>query len=290
MKYMKWRAVQLSIRKLIKYDIKSGTKSNIYKFCFLIGILVCIGLTAMKNLGVAEKSTGKSATILDYICYFTGGPKYIPKDMYQLYVIPVLWLVIYVMISYIVGYYAMTDLDTYGSQILIRSGSRIKWWISKCIWNMVTVVSAFFLIYISAIVAGFLGGANKSMHLTKEIVMISCNIDNPNGSNTTYIIILLIMPIVVAFAISMMQMTIALITSPIIGFIVTQSIVFLSTIFANKVLFVNYSMLSHSNVTCPSNIKWIEGVIISVIIYVISMIMGLIYFSKCNILPKNREE
>jgi hypothetical protein len=191
------------------------------------------------------------------------------------------------LIAYIIGYYAMTDLDTYGKQILIRSGSRKKWWTSKCIWNGFNVIIMYFIIYAIAILSAIINNAKISNKLTYEIVSEACDIDMINGGINTNLIILFLMPVIMSLAMSMLQMTIALIFSPIIGFIVSQSIVFLSTIYEKKWLFTNYGMLSHNYVTCGSAIVYKEGIVICAGIYMVSAIVGFVYFSRSNILPKH---
>ena len=234
MKSTKWRVELLLVKKLIKYDIKAGFTSNKIKFYMLMGVVFCIGCIAVHDMGDAEKMMGVKPTVLDYVCFFVGGPKHIPYNMYELYVIPVLWLLLQVMIGYMVGYYAMTDLSTYGQQVLIRSGSRLKWWFGKCVWNGLTVLMIYAVIYLGTIISGTIGGADVELRLTKEIVTSVCNVDALSGKNFDYIIILFLMPVMVSLAISMIQMFIALISSPIIGFIFSQSIVFMSTLFEKK--------------------------------------------------------
>ncbi len=144
----------------------------------------------------------------------TGGPKHIPDKMYELYIIPVLWLLPQVLVAYIIGYYAMTDLDQYGSQILIRSGSRIKWWVSKCIWNGCTVICLYLITYAVTFVTAVMNGADIKWNLTPEVVMGACNITALNGTGRLYRLVLLVMPVITSVSLSIFQMMLALIFSP----------------------------------------------------------------------------
>ncbi len=259
-------------------------------FFFFLVLVGVIGTTGVHAICEMEETLGMKATTLDYICYFVGGPRHIPDKMYEMYMIPVLWIFLQVLIGYMVGYYAMTDIDTYGQQVLLRSGSRRKWWFSKCVWNSVTVIGLYVIIYGAAVLSGVIGGAGMKMKLTGEIVTSVCNVDTLGGTTRDHCIILLFMPMLVSLALSMMQMTITLISSPIIGFISTQSIVFLSTLFENKVLFSNYGMLTHNRVTCGSEIVWQQGIILCVGIYIVAAAFGMTYFVRYNILPKVNQE
>lgn len=277
----------MSIIKLVRYDIKLGLRTNLIKLFFLIGIMTGIDGITMYMIRNVEDLYHVKATVPDYICFVLGGPKHIPVNMFEMYEIPVLWLAPGVMIAYLVGYYAMTDLDTYGMQILIRSGSRIKWWLSKCIWNGFMVMLSYTLIYLGIIGIAVINDARFQFSLTPEIAMNVCNISELNGDNSSYMLVLLLMPLVVTLAISMLQMTLALIFSPIISFIISQSIIFLSTIFEYQFLIANYGMLSHYNVTCGSEINIRGGIFVCSITYLIAVVTGIIYFIRFDILSKD---
>ena len=275
--------------KLIKYDIKMGSISNAVKIA--IFEILCIGICLIgRNVMSEYEGQNVGVSIGDYVCFVLGGPKHIINGDLTTYTIPVLWLIIQVMIAYISGYYTVRDLHTYGQQILDSVRTRSKWWISKCIWNVVMVISMYLMIYATIVLVALLSGAKTSMQLTTEIVMSACNINMRNGTFFEEMIILLVMPMVASIALSMLQTTVALMTSPIIGFIFSQSIVFLSTIFEYKFLISNYGMLSHNKVSCGSNIVYSEGVIICLAVFVISYMIGYLYFSRCNILSKGQEE
>lgn len=276
------------VLKLFKYDIKMGYMANAVKIA--VFELLCIGICLIGKNAISDCEKGNMAAgIGDYVCFVFGGPKHIFSGDLSSYTIPVLWLCIPVMAAYISGYYATKDLHTYGQQVLIRSGSRVKWWLSKCVWNLITVLSLYVMGYATVVAVAVLSGAGMTMRLTPEIVTSVCNINMLNGNFFEETVILLIMPVIVSVALSMLQLTIAMITSPIIGFMFSQTIVFFSTIFEYKVLVSNYGMLSHNKITCGSDIVWQEGIIICVIVYVAAILVGMLYFSRCNILPKNNE-
>lgn len=227
--------------------------------------------------------------IMDYYCYVLGGPRFIPKGMLEIYQIPVMWLMIQIIIAYIVGYYAVTDLNKYGQQVLLRSTSRLKWWVSKIIWNMITVMLMYAIIFAITFITGYLSGAERKWKLTNDISVGVCNLNFVPQKRNMVFIFLFLMPVIISLALSIFQMVIALVTSPIIGFIASQSITFLGTIYTTKVIISNYAMLSHSRYTCYSEIEFLDGIIIGLGLLVISVIVGSIYFSYCDILPKSKE-
>lgn len=275
--------------KLIMYDIKNGFISNRIKILFFILVICVINIIGVNSIHRSEEMYGVSATIMDQMCFVLGGPPYIPKGMFELYTIPLLWLIQNAMIAYIIGYYATNDVAGYGVQILMRSGARERWWLSKCVWNGVTVVVLHLWMYIITAVVAVAGHEKISFSLTTKIVTDVCNIGSMEGKMYEYAICIFLMPLIVSITISALQITVALITSPVIAFLTVESVMLLSTMFSNRILFPNYGMLSHNMITCGSDINIWEGIAVCGIIYIVSIVMGLVYFSRMNIIIKERQ-
>lgn len=271
---------------IIRYDLITGFRNNLSKIILFFVIITLINIIACTNIGDIESTYGIKATVTDYLSVIIGGPKYIFEGALETYQIPVLWLLPQIMISYIVGYYAMTDIDKEGVQMLVRANTRRKWWISKCIWNGTMVIFLHFIIYGITIINALINGADMECELTFEVITNLCEIYSITGSKTEVMLTLILMPVLVSIALNMMQMTIALIFSPIVGFICSQSIVFLSTIITNKWLISNYGMLSHSKLTCMSDIVLKEGIIRCVVLYVIAAFVGNAYFRRYDVVVR----
>lgn len=275
--------------RLISYDMKCGFNSNIKKIIFFVVLIITYNFIGQHEISEFSSNYGIKPDILDYYCYVLGGPKFIPENMLKIYQIPVMWLMIQIMIAYVVGYYAITDLHRYGQHVLLRSSSRLKWLGSKIIWNMFTVILMYLIVFGITFLNGYISGAEFKWKLTEEICVGVCNLNFiPDSRNVVYIF-LFVMPLIISLAISVLQMVIALITSPIIGFVVSQSITFLGTIYTTKAIISNYAMLSHSKYTCYSDIEYFEGIVIGFMVIVISILVGGVYFNHCDILPKNKD-
>lgn len=276
----------ISKKGIIRYDLITGFKNNFSKIMVFCGIIIVINIIAGINISGIESIYEVKATFTDYICVIMGGPRYIFPGTIDSYQIPVLWLLPQIMISYIVGYYAMTDIDKEGVQVLVRANTRRKWWISKCIWNGTMIIFLHFIIYGVTIINALVNGADIKYGLTLEVITNLCDMYYVTGSKIEVILTLIIMPVLVSIAINMMQMTIALVFSPIIGFICSQSIVFLSTIITSKWLISNYGMLSHSNLTCMSDIDLKEGIVRCVVLYALAVFVGNAYFRKYDVVVR----
>ncbi|MBQ3545122.1 MAG: hypothetical protein IJA34_09075 [Lachnospiraceae bacterium] len=271
---------------IIRYDLITGFRNNLSKIIVFFVMITLINIIACTNIGDIESTYGIKATVTDYFCVIIGGPKYIFEGALETYQIPVLWLLPQIMISYIVGYYAMTDIDKEGVQMLVRANTRRKWWISKCIWNGTMIIFLYLVMYGVTFVNALANEAEMKYDFTQEVINNLCEIYSVTGSKTEVILTLIFMPLLVSITLNMMQMTIALIFSPIVGFICSQSIVFLSTIITNKWLISNYGMLSHSKLTCMSDIVLKEGIIRCVVLYAIAVFVGNVYFRRYDVVVR----
>lgn len=271
---------------IIRYDIISGFRNNLGKIVVFFIMIVGISMINTGNIKEVESLYNINATIVDYFLVFMSGPKYISEGALDMYQIPVLWLLPQIMISYIAGYYAMTNIDKEGLQALVRANTRRKWWISKCIWNGTMVTFLYFLMYGVIIVNASINGADMRCAYNMEILNELCDIFYINGTNTEILLMLLFMPLLVSLTINILQMTIALIFSPIIGFIFSQSIVFLSTIITNKWLISNLGMLSHSKIVGVSDITIKTGIMICIGVYVLFVIVGYEYFKRYDVVVR----
>ena len=148
------------------------------------------------------------------------------------------------------------------------------------------IIFLYLVMYGVTFVNALANEAEMKYDFTQEVINNLCEIYSVTGSKTEVILTLIFMPVLVSITLNMMQMTIALIFSPIVGFICSQSIVFLSTIITNKWLISNYGMLSHSKFTCMSDIVLKEGIIRCVILYAIAVFVGNAYFRRYDVVVR----
>lgn len=268
---------------IFKYDLKEGFRQIVFKLLFFVVILVWINYITTNNISLVADELGCNKTFMDYAACMIGGPRYIPKEALNTYVLPVLWLIIYAIIAFATGMYPTQDLSGYGQHILMRSKRRINWWAGKCAWNAAVVLVMFVILYFTIFVNALIHGADVSLKATGEIVsgVAYANVESVSWQKVAFIVF--VMPVVVTLVLSMLQMVVELMIAPIAGFFASQSIVFLSTMYSSPILFANYAILPHNDFSCGSNIHMMHGLIGCAIGYVVMFAIGAVYFAYRDI-------
>ncbi len=279
--------------KILGYDIKRGIL-NSYKghiLTVLLSIFICISF-ACEYTKFYEL---KSAHYLDILFFaFAGSPKFVPgKDMP--FVFPLFWATIFLLPLYLSSYYPFYDLIGYGKTILIQSGSRYKWWLSKTIWCILRIAAYFLTIYLVALVFCLVMGIPVKYSVTENahsMVINSCykaDVYAPGeyallGFNGQMGILFLLAPVVVLSVLSIIQMTISLLSTPVYGFLLSAVILVSSTYYLHPLFIGNYLMVLRSDRLFSGGVNDVSGSAISLILIVLVTAVNLMIFKKYDIL------
>ena len=232
--------------------------------------------TLMENIQVFH---GLEISVGDSLIYLTGGM--LPIEFTSLtdnFQFPVMWLLPHITILYITLSYPSDDLNCMGIQVLTRMRSKYLWWLSKCLWNILSVVSCFvvglFVWYLLSILTG------KVMDYSLNEIffnrMFHDYISEQNAANFEYIMCFIIMPIVVCITISLIQMALTLYIKPVFAYMMVCIYYIAGIYYANPVLISNYAMSSRSSVLGLYNFRPETGIVICSVFATTAIIIGVI--------------
>ena len=122
----------------IRHDFRTGLGGQWKKFAVALALfcMVCGQFFAEYTLAAGQPSADleNGLTVGDYVARFLCGmPLFNPDD--PSFHVNVLWLTIHLYLAYVIGLFPSKDLYGYGQQMLLRSQTRLTWWISKCLWK-----------------------------------------------------------------------------------------------------------------------------------------------------------
>lgn len=132
--------------KLIKYDLIAGFRYNLKKYIILIlFVAACCSIYYVQLNDSIDQLDEIKAGYLDYVIeMLMGSPSF---NLATGLKIPIQLIGIHIIIGSVVGYYPFDDINGYGKQIFIRTSKKSKWWNSKVIWCMTSVVFSYVLIF-----------------------------------------------------------------------------------------------------------------------------------------------
>ena len=276
--------------KLIKYDLGYGIFNikNLIKYILIITIfsVSCFDFNgAIISLGVSMDIAGVS--IGDWLLYIFGGIKEYSPLSGESFVLPYLWILNHLLILYFTLHYASDDLSGVGQQMIYRAGGRIKWWISKCIWNFVSVISYYLVSFSVITVFCLLRGCDMSLTFSSfmRYVMYFGSMDL--GYETWDIALeVTLMPFLVTLALSIFQMALSLVFKPAFAFIFSSVMLISSAYYLTPYLIGNFSMAVRSSKVVSNGVNLTDGIIAAVLMIIIGIIIGILAIRRHNILSK----
>lgn len=276
----------------LKFDIRNGIfkKPFLFLFPFIIAtITFSDAFIRIRKLEDFQTPVTRMVSLGDYWFYAYGGMKeYIPSP-YNPFQFPVIWVILFLTLSFILLTYPMKDLHNIGAQMLIRSSSRSQWWLSKCLWIFTGTLlyHTLFLGTLTALCAIFHIPLTASIHTELLKLLFSMDIDTELLTRTFIPLSVFILPPLFSAAINILQMTLSLFMKPIFSFLIIAILMLSSAYLLSPWLLGNYAM--------PLRYKWIlangishkTGIIFSVTLLLLSLICGLYCFRKYDILNDN---
>ena len=277
--------------KILKFDIKNGIIKRIwlYAILFLFFWLVDFVLFMQRmNMGVdTPKLIEQKLTIGDMLLYALGGAKHFVIEETVAFPFPVQWMLVILIIAFTSLRYPVDNLSGYGRHIIILSGSRRAWWISKCVWLMINVCIYYFIMLLSAASFALFVGAECNLNINEfllRLLMLNFRELVPMPWN---IVVPLLLHIFTVYVLCMLQMLLSFFIRPLMSFFITSAILVFSLFFSSPFLIGNLAMpLRTENITTDEPISIGLGFVLCLSLCIVIFVIGLIKVNRMDILTK----
>lgn len=271
----------------VKHDLLMGIAYAWKKYVVVLFVFIFLCAMFQKGVIIHREHMGMEGTpnFSDYIIDLYKGMDIFEKvDNGDRFQIPGGWMIINIFLTYIIGYYPLKDLKDYGSQILIRSKKRWQWWLSKCIWVIASVLIYYAIGYIViSIFSLFNGGV--SLTPTYDINMSISKVNTLDFTAGKIIVMTMILPIIISIALSLIQMTISMVTTPILSNIVLIAIIVASAYYCHPLLLGNYLMILRNDaIVFGRGVNTMVGLGLGGVVSILAIIIGNLRFKKMDIL------
>ncbi len=273
----------MSFHKLILHDWRSGLLRWRYLAIPVVAVVSCLGYLTRVS------SFGNPGSWMDIMFYIFMGQE--PIDISSLssiiqFPVPVVWLLTTGGCLFLNLDYYLWDLSLTGQQIIIRCGSKRKWYFSKCIWNLTSSLLYILLIGITALIFILLLGGKISFILTSNLVRDMLYLSEaPQITVFHGILVTLVAPLLTVMALNMLQMTLCVFTKPIVGFLASIGVLVLSVYIPSGLLLGNGAMTIRNSMVVESGVSCLLSIGVSLTVLFLCIIIGGRYFSSVDILP-----
>ena len=251
--------------KFISYDLKNGLlhKVSVYLFTIVASVI------ATTQVFVLIRDRGAA---IDYIFDIFAGMSrfYIAPDTQ--FNIPFLWFVFMIIPSFLIGDYAISDLNAYGIHMIVKSRSKVLWWISKTIWCFVSVVVYFVMIFFTIGIYAYITERPlvNGTETWGEYVGVYSEIEMG-----TLVMHGVMGPFLTILSLCMLQMVLSLVVGSLVSYVTIISYIILSAYITSPVFIGNYAMLFRNRAYMSDGLDFNIGVCIEVFVIILSFVAGL---------------
>ncbi len=276
----------MKLCRLLKRDVILGTGGSWYKFLVVVFIVFFYSqyMGAYIASGIKEGTFFQNGSTMDYLLWVTQGMKVFHFSPNHYFEIPIYWFAFQIGIAYIVAYYPEKDFKNYGKVVFPATGSKITWWISKCIWVVFNVILYFAVLLLAVMAVAKLHGAAMTWEFSEEIMAAYF------GGNMQYLfaqdawLLSIFLPCLMTVALALVQMILSFVLTPVVSFALSCSVYIFSAYYTEWFLPGNYTMWMRSSYLNAEGINPESGIVIAVILIVSSVFAGCVYFDRCDII------
>lgn len=268
----------MKIKKQVSYDLMQGIVKRRKLYLFVIGVSAVLTAAFYNSTQIAA-----DASFFDVLLYmFRGMPEYRP-ELRKAFDVTDSYLIWNVILEFIIGSYPNKELKLTGKNHLIRVKKRSVWWGSKYVWNITSVIVFYLCIYLGMVIIVLW---NHGMNFTINPEIFTCIFKTKLQMDLQGVIVLqaMILPVISSMAVSVLQMTAALIGNETSGYISAMAVSVLSAYYMVWFLPGNGSMVFRYLTVNENGIGLWLPLFAYFVIIVVCFFIGKRYFENMDIL------
>lgn len=268
---------------LIKLDLKKG-----FKFCKLKLFLAFIALLILALLCISYFEGPDYLSLGDTLIYLLSGITFYEPDPQRdfPFTIPNTWLVVFLLCSYITLEYPFEDLEGQGEISVLVSGSKTKWWLSKCIWVVLATISYLLVLMLAAALGTLIANGSLSLEVHPETLQGIKEFENNLVEAPWNMPVLLLSVIVVSCSFNLIQLFASIVVKPLPAFGAIATLYILSAYFSNPLLLGEYLIAARSTVFVENGYPTSLGLALSFTLSLWAVISSTLYFKQTDLMNR----
>lgn len=269
------------------HDVRTGLQESVAR-------LVAIALAATLLCGYLlllvgpQGHAGKPLTWGDFIYVQLGGGAEAPLFEAKDWVLPIMWLFVCALCFYATLAYPLQDLGNMGKQMIVASGSRWAWWLSKCVYVVIVTCLAYGILLTVALVFSLCCGGGFSLEVSRAVAKALNIVPGMLRENTVSLVCpVALMPLAWA-ALALLQLAVSFAAGQVVGFGCIAVVLVASAYRIDGALMGSCLMVSRSMLIATSGVWPDVCVFVSLFVAFASIVVGGLAFSRIDILGGER--
>lgn len=272
------------IRSVLALDVREGFR-ELAPWC-VIAVAYALVLAFTLALASAARGADVPLTLGNLVASALGGMgRFLPSPS-EPFELPVAWVVTLLLPAYATLGYPYRDLEGFGQKVLVASGARRHWWLSKCLWVTMCVLAYWCLFFgVAAVISTAVNGS-LSLFVSADLPRV-LGVDLFTSFDTQEFALFIVAVPLISVALCLGQLCVSLVLRSVLSFAVTFAVLFVSAFYYdNPLLIGNYLMAFRSHGLVVDGFQPMWGLMLAVFVSVASLVVGGLLFSRKDILGK----
>lgn len=266
------------MKKQVAYDMKVGILQRWQRYVPVCIIVVILCLIQRKQNQVWMNITGDAnASFGNYLVVWLKGIPVIERvEEGGNFTVPVELLVLQIGYFLFLIQYVGKNLKENGCYIFLKIKKRYFWWLSKCIWVVISTVVYYGIVF--GIIAFFSIVDNKLFFEPTSGIWIG---DIHYELNLFCIVLTFVLPLLASISQGVTLILSELIISPVLSLVICCGWNIASIFWSNPILIGNYQMLCRNRYfSGEGNISLTSGIIVCAVICMTTFLLGYCYIKN----------
>lgn len=261
--------------KLFRHDFRSGLLRWRYCAAVFLFAMPCF------QSWIAMSNANYSGSWMDYMLgCFKGLAPLVSMDSFEF---PIHWFLIMAGCLFLNLDYPLNDLTEAGQQVIIRSVSRKSWFLSKCVWNLLSCLIYILLGALTALAFSLFAGGGSGLVNTPAVCE---NVLHLYGAKTLTagqtLIVTVGLPLLTLMALNMLQMTLCLLIKPVFSFLICICLLIVSLFINSPYALGNGAMAVRNGMLMEGAQEPSSTVLFCIAVIGICIIIGIIRFNRMD--------
>ncbi|MBQ7344634.1 MAG: DUF2705 family protein [Oscillospiraceae bacterium] len=261
--------------KLLRYDLRNGVLRWRYLCVPVVFWPVCFSSWVMIY------NSGNVGSWMDYLmgCFKGVAPVYSVDEL----AFPIGWFLVMAGCLFLNLDYPMNDLTEAGQQVIIRCVDKKGWFLSKCVWCLVSTGAYVALGALTALVYALISGGSADLVNTPQVTLEALWMGTARPLEMGQAVMAaLVLPYLTLAALGMAQMALSLVIKPTISFLICVSALVMAMFIDSPYMIGNGAMVIRSALLDEGGQDPVQAAVACLVIIGLSMILGILRFQRMD--------